>query len=354
MDAKISTSADISAQAVDVGSVIDAFKAAGNRMNIVVLDACRDNPFASTASGKGLAQLDAPPGTFLAFATAPGNVAEDGDVKTGNGLYTQFLLEELRRPSTKIEDVFKRVRLNVRKQSQGRQIPWKSTSLEDDFVFNAGIQVRVQTRDERAREEAFRVEKADDFYAFLSKYPNGFISLQAGAELERLQAARVAAVPDRNGVVQPMGGPGFRIGDQWRMVVKDEYTGLVQRRVAGRVTGMDGGLVQVNDGRSVFTNGGATVVDPRAGRFDPPRPNYPSDGLAIGKKWTERSILHPPTGASTWVENTTRVIAFEQGTIQRNASESTAYATMERVKGIEPSYAAWEAAVLPLNYTRVS
>jgi len=109
VDAKISTSADISAQAVDVGSVIDAFKAAGNRMNIVVLDACRDNPFASTASGKGLAQLDAPPGTFLAFATAPGNVAEDGDVKTGNGLYTQFLLEELRRPSTKIEDVFKRV-----------------------------------------------------------------------------------------------------------------------------------------------------------------------------------------------------------------------------------------------------
>ena len=119
VDAKIASSADISSQAVDVHSVIDAFKAAGNRMNIVVLDACRDNPFASTASGKGLAQLDAPPGTFLAFATAPGNVAEDGDVKSGNGLYTGFLLEELKKPSAKIEDVFKRVRLNVRKRSQG-------------------------------------------------------------------------------------------------------------------------------------------------------------------------------------------------------------------------------------------
>ena len=82
---------------------------AGNRMNILVLDACRDNPFASTASGKGLAQVDAPPGTFLAYATAPGNVAEDGDLKGGNGLYTQYLLEELKKPTARIEDVFKRV-----------------------------------------------------------------------------------------------------------------------------------------------------------------------------------------------------------------------------------------------------
>ncbi len=139
VDARLSKAADVPAQTVDLSTVIDAFKTAGNRMNIVVLDACRDNPFAGTASGKGLAQLDAPPGTFLAYATAPGNVAEDGDSRSGNGLYTQYLLEELKKPITKIEDVFKRVRLNVRKQSQGRQIPWESTSLEDDFFFNDGV-----------------------------------------------------------------------------------------------------------------------------------------------------------------------------------------------------------------------
>ena len=107
VNAILSKAADVPAQTVDVNSVIDAFKAAGNRMNILVLDACRDNPFAGTASGKGLAQLDAPSGTFLAYATAPGNVAEDGDVKSGNGLYTQFLLTELKKPESRIEDVFK-------------------------------------------------------------------------------------------------------------------------------------------------------------------------------------------------------------------------------------------------------
>ena len=66
VDAHLTTTADVVAQTIDVNSVIDAFKAAGNRMNILVLDACRDNPFAGTASGKGLAQVDAPPGTILA------------------------------------------------------------------------------------------------------------------------------------------------------------------------------------------------------------------------------------------------------------------------------------------------
>ena len=143
VDAKLVSATDVPVQAMDVNTVLDAFKRAGNRMNILVLDACRDNPFAASGSGKGLAQVDAPPGTFLAYATAPGNVAEDGDEKSGNGLYTQYLLEELKKPAAGIEDIFKRVRLNVRKQSQGRQIPWESTSLEDDFYFNAGLKVKT-------------------------------------------------------------------------------------------------------------------------------------------------------------------------------------------------------------------
>ena len=139
VDADLLKADDVPKQTVDLNTVIDAFKTSGSRMNILVLDACRDNPFSDgTSSGKGLAQLDAPPSTFLAYATAPGNVAEDGDSLSGNGLYTQFLLQELQKPTAKIEDVFKRVRLQVRRQSQGRQIPWESTSLEDDFMFNDG------------------------------------------------------------------------------------------------------------------------------------------------------------------------------------------------------------------------
>lgn len=137
IDAKLETASDVPKQTIDIENVMDVLKKSGTRMNIIVLDACRDNPFAEKASGKGLAQLDAPPGTYLAFATSPGNVAEDGDVDAGNGLFTQYLLKELQKPA-KIEDVFKRVRLQVRQKSQGRQIPWDSSSLEDDFAFNDG------------------------------------------------------------------------------------------------------------------------------------------------------------------------------------------------------------------------
>lgn len=147
VDAKLTSASDVATQTVDVGSVIDAFKAAGNRMNILVLDACRDNPFAGKGAAKGLAPLDAPSGTFMAYATAPGNVAEDGEALAGNGLYTGFLVRELQKPATRIEDVFKRVRLQVRQHSNGRQIPWESTSLEDDFFFNDGVKYTFRAED---------------------------------------------------------------------------------------------------------------------------------------------------------------------------------------------------------------
>ena len=164
VSARLSQATDVPQQAVDIDSVVAAFRDAGNRMNILVLDACRDNPFGGTTSAKGLAPMDAPPGTLLAYATAPGNVAEDGDEKTGNGLYTQYLLQELMRPVAKIEDVFKRVRLNVRRQSQGRQIPWESTSLEEDFYFNDGTRLvgnvsDLERRAAQAREQEAALQK---------------------------------------------------------------------------------------------------------------------------------------------------------------------------------------------------
>jgi tetratricopeptide (TPR) repeat protein len=122
-------------KAVDVQQVLDKMDTAKNRINLVVLDACRDNPFARStrSSGGGLSQVDAPIGSLIAFATAPGSVASDGT--STNGLYTQHLLANIERPGTPIEEVFKRVRLGVRLDSNGTQVPWESTSLEGDFYF---------------------------------------------------------------------------------------------------------------------------------------------------------------------------------------------------------------------------
>ena len=124
-------------KAIDVQQVLDKMDTAKNRINVVILDACRDNPFArsSRSGGGGLSQMDAPIGSLVAFATGPGSVASDG--KGANGLYTQHLLANIERPGMSIEEVFKRVRLGVRLDSNGGQVPWESTSLEGDFVFFA-------------------------------------------------------------------------------------------------------------------------------------------------------------------------------------------------------------------------
>ena len=135
IDAVIDKIEDVAKQSVDIARLMEGLTKAANPMNVIILDACRENPFgtAKPVAQKGLSQMDAPTQTILAYATSPGNVASDGD--GANGLYTENLLREIKVPEAKIEDVFKRVRLGVRRKSNGAQIPWESTSLEEDFWF---------------------------------------------------------------------------------------------------------------------------------------------------------------------------------------------------------------------------
>ena len=127
---------------IKLAQVTDSMKSAGNRMNIIILDACRDNPFLERTRSfnqpiitKGaLAKIDAPYGTYIAFATAPGSRASDGD--GSNGLYTEALKEAIKIPELKIEDVFKRVRKMVHDKSGGSQQTWDNTSIVGDFYFN--------------------------------------------------------------------------------------------------------------------------------------------------------------------------------------------------------------------------
>ena len=136
--ARIETERQVEVEAVDVGRVLGVMDAARNRINIVILDACRDNPFSRSfrTVSQGLAMVDAPTGTFIAYATSPGKTATEG---TGdNGLYTSKLIQAIREPGLRIEDVFSHVRTAVRMESGGRQVPWESSSLEGaPFYFKA-------------------------------------------------------------------------------------------------------------------------------------------------------------------------------------------------------------------------
>jgi len=137
VNADIEREDEVEDQAVDANVVLAKMDSAKNVLNLMILDACRNNPFARSfrSSALGLAQMDAPSGTLVAFATAPGAVASDGDGV--NGLYTKHLLANLSRPGLPIEQLFKEVRIGVGKDTADRQVPWESSSLKGNFFFIA-------------------------------------------------------------------------------------------------------------------------------------------------------------------------------------------------------------------------
>jgi len=147
VNAEVYTEAEVEDECLKVSSVLRQMESAGNRLNIIILDACRDNPFGRSfrSSNMGLAKMDAPTGSILAYATAPGSIAADGVGR--NGLYTSKLLKHMMETNLPIERVFKRVRIDVVTSSGKRQTPWESSSLMGDFYFNAkrGIAVKKQT-----------------------------------------------------------------------------------------------------------------------------------------------------------------------------------------------------------------
>ena len=190
VDAEIDDEASTRVAAVDVELLLEQMAEARNRVNIVILDACRNNPFERRMRGasRGLAAVDAARGTLVAYATAPGSVAADGDGK--NGLYTEELLEALREPGLKIEEVFKRVRINVARRSKGAQTPWESSSLTGDLVVNVTVNattaaVSAPTPD---REGLFWMSIKDGtdpaaFEAYLKQYPQGTFAALARQRL---------------------------------------------------------------------------------------------------------------------------------------------------------------------------
>ena len=177
--AQIYAEEEVEYESVDVGFVLAQMEIASNRMNILILDACRNNPFARSwrSSASGLAFINAPAGTMIAYSTAPGSVASDG---TGsNGLYTEELLRQIEKEGQKIEDVFKSVRARVISRSNNTQTPWESSSLVGDFYFIRPEMTLTETRVDENKPEIIEASG-------LSKWKregDGYRFYQSGVEV---------------------------------------------------------------------------------------------------------------------------------------------------------------------------
>lgn len=139
IDADIELKAEVAEECISAASVLKVMEYSNNRINVIILDACRNNPFRSFSRSdeKGITRMDPPAGakqgSIIAFATAPGAVASDGE--TRNGLYTSKLLKYINTPGLTLEEVFKKARIDVLNESAGLQTPWENNSLTGDFFF---------------------------------------------------------------------------------------------------------------------------------------------------------------------------------------------------------------------------
>jgi TPR repeat protein/uncharacterized caspase-like protein len=217
--------ADVDFQMVDVNLVLRQMQGLGTKLNLVILDACRNNPFIAGSMrsvNRGLAQMYAPEGTLISYATQPGNVAQDG--ADGNSPYTKALAQTISKTGLDIFQAFNEVGLVVKRSTGGAQQPWVSSSpIDGAFYFvapAAGVSTEIANSSRREDEATQAWAAVKDttntavLEAFIKRFKNSFYSELARARLEELKKTQVAAVqstvPPSLGTAPPTDGSNAR------------------------------------------------------------------------------------------------------------------------------------------------
>ena len=267
--AQVESERHLKTRTVPATLVLEEMEEAPTALNIVVLDACRNNPFAASGrdigGSRGLARMNTPPGSFfLAYSAAAGQVAEDGDGE--NSVYTGALAAAMKQPGLELEEVFKQAGRTVRTQTEGSQVPWREGSWDGAFHFVSPPSTRPAARPGPAPEPGMDPEQEEWRFVrdsgnpktvrdFLQRYPNGRLAGAARALLAQLSVwpFTVAAEPagasirlvDRSepyqpGMSLPAGNHRVEVsanGYETRMVTVPHGGSSTTHRVALRKTG---------------------------------------------------------------------------------------------------------------------
>jgi carboxyl-terminal processing protease len=230
--ADIKREADVDLEAISADTVLKQMQFADARVNIIILDACRNNPLPRSfrSAEMGLARIEAPRGSFVAYSTAPGDVATDG--KGANSPYTAALAKAVTTPGLSIEEAFRDVRGSVLSETGNAQTPWESSSLTAPFYFmpakaaagntaeaanTGGASPQPVQADQGAREVELTFwnsvkdsKDPADFVAYLEQYPNGNFARLARNKLNMLtgNTAPVAAPARQAEVAETATGEG--------------------------------------------------------------------------------------------------------------------------------------------------
>ena len=328
VDAVIDKIDDVAKQSIDIARLMEGLTKATNPMNVIILDACRENPFGGLkgADHKGLSQMDAPGQTMLAYATSPGNVASDGEGV--NGLYTENLLREIKVPEAKIEDVFKRVRLGVRRKTNGAQIPWESTSLEEDFWFLPPKELKKLSEAEKDNllktetelwERIKESKEPGPLEDYLRRYPSGEYSELAQAMLNAVlarQGEKKIHIASSEGNPYTKGSAEFntdrKVGEVITTRITDIFTKIVRQPPPSTVT-------QITESQVIYSSGLITDLLGNVHRFPDGRQSVGGQNVplefSVGKHWVSRSLSTNRDGQKFDVQIDFKIVARESITV---------------------------------------
>lgn len=238
VDAQIAKEGDVEIETISSQALLSGVRIAGNRLNIIILDACRNNPYRGIfrSASRGFTRMDAPIGSLVAFSTAPGTVAADGSGT--NSPYTAALARAMVEPGLKIEDVFKRTRATVYAATGGKQVPWESSSIFGEFYFagkrNAGNKEKANSPMSAAA-EAWSVVKdtrtAGDLELFIKRFPKSFYADLARSRLKKQKMA-VGVISEES---KPVVRPNFDRPESKQQVVPESAETEARRRAGACV-----------------------------------------------------------------------------------------------------------------------
>ncbi len=298
---------DLEVEAVAADWVLGGMEFAGNALNILILDACRNNPFKRSfrASARGLAEMRAPTGAYISYATAPGDVASDGDPNEPNSPFTAALATMIREPGLKVEEVFKNVRVRVMAETQDFQVPWEASSLTGDFFFNPSPEASDETVEDMTKaaadkETVFWQSIQDSgnpalFEAYLAQYPEGAYALIAQIKVEQLKKSGSANVTDTVDKVAIKNDPPAAAIDPDVVGVWEMYVPFEDVRARFQ-------LVVNQDSTYNFTSDNP-IFGPHSGKF-----------TTIGGTWSMRGPNWQDEGTYTVPDSKTLVMSGRYGT----------------------------------------
>lgn len=341
-DSDIRNEDEIADDAINASTVLEKMQSAGNRMNLIILDACRNNPFMvrSRAANAGLATMSAPSGSLVAYSTAPGAVASDGNGRYG--LYTEHLARAIGQAGLPVEEVFKQVRSAVRRDSNNGQTPWENTALEGQFYFRDAPPVQAAApappvvpapliapadpvKLDLAYWDSVRgSQRPAEIQTYLARFPNGEFAALAKTRISELNKPQpVVGAPELAGTL---------VSTDRAHGQKSSVAVTVTQRSNERVVYSSGDII-TSDGRIQQLRVGDVVVKVTSGSLW----TLPARANAQGEAEIERlNAGWPSPGKITW-----KSVDIGGGKVRIDASVAYHY----RYLGVydERVYGSWSA-----------